>query len=124
LLFAQVLCKCSYYYFTVIPCQYFRVDTIKTDLASNLARLMAVSEDLKTQMALAKRSGVAQTTISNYLRPASYEGAPQLDKIEKLAKAFGLEAWHLIHPTMGDREFNRRELDLYRKLRDMLVTSR
>lgn len=98
------------------------MDSIKHDLATNLARLMRVSEDLRTQMALAKRSGVAQTTISNYLRPSSYEGAPQLDKIESLAKAFGLEAWHLIHPTMGDREFNRRELELYRKLRDMLVT--
>ncbi len=101
----------------------FGVDAIKADLARNLARLMAVSEDMRTQMALAKRSGVAQTTISNYLRPSSYDGAPQLDKIEALAKVFGLEAWHLIHPTMGDREFNQRELDLYRKLRDMLVTN-
>ena len=93
---------------------------IKLDLAKNLRKLMAVSEDLKTQPALAKRAEVAQTTISNYLRPDSYHGAPQLDKVAKLARAFGLEAWHLIHPAMGDREFSARELALYRRLRKML----
>lgn len=93
---------------------------IKADLAANLAKLMRVSADLRTQTALAKRSGVAQTTISNYLNPDSYEGAPTLDKIASLAHAFGLEAWHLIHPTMGDREMSAKELDLYRKLRRVL----
>lgn len=97
------------------------MDQLKADLAQNLARLMAVSEDLRTQTALAKRSKVAQTTISNYLRPTSYRGSPNLEQIGKLARAFGLEPWHLLHPTMGDREFNRRELDLYRRLKTVLA---
>ena len=97
---------------------------IKDDLAANLAKLMKVSVDLRTQTALAKRSKVAQTTISNYLNPDSYSGAPNLDKIARLAQAFGLEAWHLIHPTMGDREMNARELELYRKLKRLLVDAR
>lgn len=96
---------------------------IKADLAANLAKLMRVSIDLRTQTALAKRSGVAQTTISNYLNPDSYEGAPTLDKIAALAQAFGLEAWHLIHPTMGDREMSAKELDLYRRLKRVLSES-
>lgn len=97
---------------------------IKRDLARNLSKLMAVSEGLRTQIALAEKSGVGQTTISNYLRPDSYEGSPNLEQIQLLAKAFGLEAWHLLHPTMGDREFSRRELELYRKFRTMLAETK
>lgn len=96
---------------------------LKKDLARNLAKLMAASEDLRSQSALARRSKVAQTTISNYLAPSSYKGSPSLDKIAALAHAFGLEAWHLIHPTMGDREFTAHELALYRRLRKMVVES-
>lgn len=96
---------------------------IRKDLARNLSRLMKASEDLKTQMALAKRSGVSQRAVSNYLDESgeSYRGAPNLDKIAKLARVFGLQAWHLIHPTMGDREFTAHELALYRRLRKMVV---
>lgn len=93
---------------------------IKQDLARNLSKLMAASEDLRSQSALSRRSKVAQTTISNYLAPDSYTGSPSLDKIAALARAFGLEAWHLIHPTMGDREFTAHELALYRRLRKIV----
>jgi transcriptional regulator with XRE-family HTH domain len=89
-------------------------------LAANLAKLMDLSADCKSQNALAKKSKVAQTTIGNYLTPDSYVGYPSLKNIEKLAKCFGLDAWHLIHPTMGDKELTRQEIELYRKMREII----
>jgi len=96
------------------------MEDIKQILAKNLGKLMKASADLRSQNALAKRSKVAQTTISNYLRPSSYVGAPQLDKIAKLARAYGLDAWQLLHPTMGDKAITAEELALYRRLRDAI----
>lgn len=93
---------------------------LKHLLARNLQTLMDMSSDVRSQNALAKRSGVAQTTISNYLNPDSYIGYPKLDKIECLAQAFGLEAWNLLHPTMGDKEISAKEIQLYRKWREDL----
>lgn len=101
----------------------FDMDSLPAILAINLQKAMALSSDLRTQMALSKRSKVAQTTISNYLRPGSYKGAPQLDKVERLARAFGLEAWQLLHPTMGDKVITAAELALYRRLRDTIKAS-
>ena len=49
------------------------------------------------QVQLAKRSGVNQKTISNILNTRN---APNLDKLELIAKAFGLNAWHLIIPGL------------------------
>lgn len=63
------------------------MDDAKYILAGNLMRLMALSADMKSQPALAKRSKVAQTTIGNYLHPARYKGSPTLVNIAKLAKA-------------------------------------
>jgi transcriptional regulator with XRE-family HTH domain len=96
------------------------MDDLKEILANNLAKLMELSADVKSQNALAKRSKVAQTTIGNYLNPSSYKGYPQLGKVEQLANAFGLCAWNLLHPTMGDKEFSEKEIQLYRKLRETL----
>lgn len=96
------------------------MDDLKEILANNLAKLMDLSADVKSQNALARRSKVAQTTIGNYLNPASYKGYPQLGKVEMLAKAFGLEAWNLLHPTMGDKEFTEKEIQFYRRIRETL----
>lgn len=74
---------------------------IKHTLATNLARLMADSKLTKNQSELARKSGVSQRTISNYLAPERYEGSPTLDNIELLARAFNIEAWQLLHPTAG-----------------------
>ena len=93
------------------------MDDVKANLAANLARLMKMSADLQSQNALARRSKVAQTTIGNYLAPDTYRGAPSLAMVAKLARAFGLEAWQLIHPTMGDKVITAEELALYRRLR-------
>ena len=90
---------------------------IKNTLAVNLQHLMEKSSDLKSQNALAKRSKVAQTTIGNYLRPDSYTGYPAMDKVDKLARAFGLDAWVLIHPTLGSNCLDERKLEIYDKIR-------
>ena len=85
-------------------------------LSNNLKILMALSADCKSQSALAKRSQVAQTTIGNYINQ-NYPGYPNLEKVEMLAKAFGLEAWNLIHHTMGNTEISANEVALYRRMR-------
>jgi SOS-response transcriptional repressor LexA len=52
-----------------------------------IAGLMASHITLRTQTALAKASGVAQSTIGRILRG---EVDPQSDNVERLARAFGL----------------------------------
>lgn len=94
------------------------MDHLRETVAKNLQALMEKSEDCKTQPALAKRSKVAQRTISNYLRPEEHETWPQLDKLQKIANCFGLETWQLLHPTMGDRELGAKEIQMYRRWRE------
>lgn len=70
---------------------------VRETLAENLALLMERSTGLKTQASLAKRSGVAQTSISNMKRPDSPAmKSPKLDQVEKIASAFGLATWQLL----------------------------
>ena len=95
------------------------MEDIRSIVSSNLAKLMAMSLDCKSQNALAKRSHVAQTTIGNYLNK-TYTGYPNLEKIEMLARCFGLEAWNIIHPTMGDKEISEKEIQMYRRWREDL----
>lgn len=85
-------------------------------LSNNLKILMALSADCKSQSALAKRSQVAQTTIGNYINQ-NYPGYPNLEKVEMLAKSFGLEAWNLLHHTMGNTEISATEIALYRRMK-------
>lgn len=56
-------------------------------LARGLAAAMARSEDLKTQAALARRSGVGQTTIGRILRG---EVNPASENVKRLADALGV----------------------------------
>ena len=86
----------------------------------NLVKLMSLSKDCKSANALAKKSHVGQTTISNYLRD-NYIGYPKLEHIEKIAHCFGMETWQLIHPIMGDKEIKAKEIELYRKLKEDLM---
>ena len=68
-----------------------------------------------TQSALAKKSGIGQTTISLYLRPAARTdtvsgkaGSPTLANIEALADALGIEAWELLRiVTPAERDILR-----------------
>ena len=59
----------------------------RVDWAQALAKLMASSRDLKTQAALAKKSGVAQSTIGRILRG---EVNPQSGNLEQIARAFSM----------------------------------
>lgn len=90
---------------------------IREILAINLKALMSLSSDCKSQLALSKRSKVAQTTIGNYINQ-SYPGYPNLEQVEMLAHAFGLEAWNLLHHTMGNTEISKQEIGLYRRMRN------
>jgi SOS-response transcriptional repressor LexA len=64
-----------------------RKHTSRVDWTRAVAKVMASSRDLKTQTALAKRSGVAQSTIGRILRG---EVNPQSGNLERIAKAFSL----------------------------------
>src|SRR3569832_1772669 len=52
-----------------------------------LANAMAASRDCRTQSDLAKKSGVAQSTIGRILRG---EGSPHITTVERIAKAVGI----------------------------------
>lgn len=64
-------------------------------LARNLAALMG--EMHWNQVELSKRSGVSQRQISNILRR---ETGCSIEHADALARAFGLQGWHLIMPTL------------------------
>jgi len=56
-----------------------------------------------SQADVEKLSGVSQKTISNMLDPTRPGvSSNTLDKVEKVANAFGLTAWHLLIPTLPD----------------------
>lgn len=84
-------------------------------LADNLAYHME-RKGLK-QMALARKCGVAQTTISNYLNPERRKpgkdgkaGSAKLTEVEMLATALGVEPWALLRPMDGHQR------DVYEKI--------
>jgi transcriptional regulator with XRE-family HTH domain len=64
-------------------------------LARNLAMLMA--EAGWNQVDLSRRSGVSQRQISNILRK---DTGCSVEHADALARAFGLQGWHLIMPTL------------------------
>lgn len=96
---------------------------LKNVLAVNLEHLMERSADLKSQAALGRRAKVAQTTVGNYLHPESYVGYPTMKNIDKLAKAFGLNAWHLLHPRLGTGCLSETEFKLFQKIRGAFSSS-
>ena len=65
----------------------------KVDWARAVATAMASRRDLKTQTALAKKSGVAQSTIGRILRG---EVNPQSGNLEQIAQAFGMSIAGLV----------------------------
>ena len=64
-------------------------------LARNLAMLMA--EAGWNQVELSRRSGISQRQISNILRK---DTGCSVEHADALARAFGLQGWHLIMPTL------------------------
>ena len=73
---------------------------LQSEWGRNLARLMAASRDCKTQDALAKRSGVAQSTIGRILRG---KGNPQTDTMTFLAAALGIPLKTLAAAADGEK---------------------
>ena len=86
---------------------------ITTVLADNLTHFMQARG--VTQAQLAKRSGLGQTTISLYLRPAARSGtasgaapSPTLARVQALAEALNVELWELLRPlTQAQRDLIR-----------------
>lgn len=69
----------------------------RDSLAHNVALLMRLHGYDQTH--LAKLSGVNQKTISNVINTRN---AANIDKIDAIASAFGLDAWHLILPNLPE----------------------
>jgi len=68
-----------------------------------IAGLMSSSRYLKTQTALARKSGVAQSTIGRILRG---EVNPQSENLERLAKSFGMSYSTLAAIAEGDEPWS------------------
>jgi transcriptional regulator with XRE-family HTH domain len=89
-------------------------------LSDTLARLMKASRDLRSQGAVAKAANIDQRTVG---RIVNQEHSPSLDKLDALAKAFGLEAWEMIAPAdkredaAALTQIELRLLDSYRMLK-------
>jgi transcriptional regulator with XRE-family HTH domain len=94
-------------------------------VAENIAQAME-RRNIRTQAELAKRSGVAQRTISNHLNPANRvqgaSGKPpsaKLSELEQIARALDVETWDLLRDlTPTEREFYAKIEAAYRSLRD------
>lgn len=67
-------------------------------IAMRLRELMDASIDMQTQEAVAKRSGMAQTTIGRILKQ---QVAATIDNIESIARAFNVDASQLIAGDKG-----------------------
>lgn len=100
-----------------------RNKTVNEVLAENIRAEMKRAK-ISSQPALAKLSGVAQTTISNYLNPnqrlTSKSGkAPsaKLTEVEQIAAALGVPVWKLLRSmTPKEREFYDRIERAYKQL--------
>lgn len=76
------------------------MSTARQNLCANLRQLMGNSPDLPSRAALSRRSKVALGTISS-LASGKAGSEPSIGTVEKLAKAYGIEAWELLHPRLG-----------------------
>jgi transcriptional regulator with XRE-family HTH domain len=80
------------------------------------------------QAELAHKSGVSQKTISNLEDPNSH--ACQLDKLDAIAKSFGLEAWQLIktdsvsEPTPIYKKLTKEESELIKMVQSLTEEQR
>jgi len=71
----------------------------RVDWTRAVAKVIASSKDLKTQTPLARKSGVAQSTIGRILRA---EVNPQSGNLERIAKAFGVSLAKLAEMGQDD----------------------
>lgn len=64
-------------------------------LAGNLRAFMAMRPDLGTLPKITKASGVTNGTLDRIRRAAV---STRIDELERLGKAFGVEAWEMLRP--------------------------
>jgi transcriptional regulator with XRE-family HTH domain len=64
-------------------------------LAANLRALMAARPDLGTLPKVTAASGVTNGTLDRIRRAAV---STRIDELERLGKAFGVEAWEMLRP--------------------------
>jgi hypothetical protein len=74
--------------------------SIRETLAENLIALMSATPECGTEKLLRKRAKVGGGTVDGARQAKS---AVTLDSLDKLAKAFGLEAWQLLVPNLNPR---------------------
>ena len=65
-------------------------------LATNLRALMAARPDLDTLPKITARSGVTNGTLDRIRRAVV---STRVDELERLGRAFGLDAWELLRPN-------------------------
>lgn len=89
-------------------------DGIKRIFAKNLTRYIAQSG--KTQKELADMLGVAQSTFNNWCTGVRY---PRMDKVEQLARYFGIQKSDLIEEKLTEEKEKDNDL-----LADIIVRMR
>ena len=75
------------------------VKTVRLVLAAHVARLMAERAALDTQVKLAKRAGLSQSTVGRVLRGDVYAGT---DVVQALALAFRVRPGSLLDEGAAD----------------------
>jgi len=74
---------------------------VQAVLAANLAALMAITPELDSQVKLAKKARLNQTTVSRIL---SCRNACSVANLQKLAAAFKVAPWTLLIPGFDPRD--------------------
>ncbi len=94
--------------------------TSREVIAKNLFHLMESAPHLNSQPKVAARSGLGQTSIGRILRT---EAGATVDSLDAIAKAFGIEPWHLLVPNLDPHclpkvmSLSDKEFDLMEKMR-------
>lgn len=79
-------------------------------LSENLKKLMASRPDLSSQAAVGEKAGIDQRTVGRII---NREHSPSLEKIQGLAKAFGLQPWQILSADFGAAPLSFGALDAY-----------
>lgn len=75
--------------------------SLREVLAENLQKVMARTPDADTGPKLEAKSGVGQSTVSRII---NRQTAVNLDKLEAIAKALGVQPWELLLDSKESRE--------------------
>lgn len=78
-------------------------------IAANVQALMSET-GVRTQKELAKKTGLAQRTISNVLNPGSV-GSIRIETLDSLARFFNIESYHLMIPDLPIEELKHKRIE-------------